>query len=126
VTTPFDLYNGRLTGLIDVLLADPGWAPVFASLPAIVFAENTPANADAIRRNVLPRDRLYKLLLQSCEDWIASQPGIPPPHVARGDLLLRLGDRAAALRSYEEALRIAPNHPVARAKADWLRTTGVK
>ena len=126
VTTPFNLYNGKVTGLIDVLLTDPGWAPVFVSPPSVVFAEDTPANHQAIRRNALQQGRFYKLLLDSCDPWIAAQPGNPAPYVARGDLLLRLGERPAALRAYEEALRFAPRHPIAKAKADWLRATGVR
>jgi len=54
-------------------------------------------------------------------DALLADPAWVPVSVSRGDLFLRLGDRAAALRSFEAALRVAPFHPVARRRVAELR-----
>jgi tetratricopeptide (TPR) repeat protein len=121
VTSFFDPFSGELLGLIDVLLADPAWVPVFATTTAVVFAEDVPENREAIRRNALPREGCYPTLLEYTSRLIGAMPAYVPPYVARGDLLQRLGDRAAALDAYGAALRLAPEHPVARARVAALR-----
>lgn len=125
VVIPFyDPFSGALYGLLDELLADPDWVPVFVSPTALVFAGNVPENRAALARNTLPRERLHRVLLGFTGQVTAALPRYAPAHVARGDLFQRLGDRAAARRSYEQALRIAPGHPVAQARAAALRSTG--
>lgn len=113
VTPFFYAFSGRLFGLVDTLLADPGWVPVFASPTTIIFARDVAGNRGVIERNALPKETFYLTLLDFTDRLIAGTPNFTPPFVAQGDLFLRLGDRAAALRSYQEALRIAPAHPVA-------------
>ena len=117
----FDRNSGRLFGLIDALLADPAWVPVHASPTAIVFAENVPENREVIRRWALPKELFYRVLLRYSSSLIASSPSSAEFSVAQGEILLRLGDRAHALRAFENALRIAPLHPVARELAARLK-----
>ena len=121
VTGAFDPLSGEVYGLLDALLADPAWVPVFVSRQAVVFAEDVPGNREVLLRSALAKAGFYAALLDSTERLIADMPAYVAPHVARGDLFLRLGDRAAALRSYEAALRLAPFHPVARRRVAGLR-----
>jgi hypothetical protein len=121
VTPFFDSLSGRFVGLLDVLLADSSWVPVYASPSAVIFAEDVPENREIIRRNALPKEGFLRLLLDYSSVLIASAPSFAELPVARGEILLRLGDRAGALRSFEEALRIAPLQPVARERVARLR-----
>jgi len=121
VTPFFDGISGRFYGLIDALLADPSWVPVSMSPTAIVFAENVPENREVIRRWALPKEQFYRTLLKYSSNLIASSPSSAVFPVAQGEILLRLGDGAHALQSFENALRIAPQHPVARERVASLR-----
>lgn len=120
VTPIFEPLSGEVFGLLDDLAADPAWVPVYLSPTTVVFAEDVPANRAAIRRNALPKARFFQDLYDCCAAIIAVNPAFVPAYVARGDVLLRLGDRAGALRSYEEALRRAPDHASARARVAQL------
>ena len=124
VTPFFHPESGRLVGLVDVLLADPAWVPVFSSATALVFARNTWDNRGVLRRFALLKPDFYSRLLDYTRMLAILRPEEAAPHVARGDLLLRLGDPAAALRSYEQALRIVPSHPAARGRIAQLRGEG--
>lgn len=109
----FDPFAGELRSLVDVLLADPAWAPVFSSQQVVVFVKATSENQGTLGRIAISKAEFAARLLEYCSQVIAARPGHVPPYVARGDLLLRLGDREGALRSWREALRIAPgNRPV--------------
>lgn len=121
ITPIFDPLTGVVFGLLDELLADPAWTPVFVSATTVVFAEATPANRAAFAGSTLPKAQFFPFLLKLSTDLVAVNPGYVQAHVARGDLLLRLGDRAGALRSFEEAVRLAPQLPYARARAEKLR-----
>ncbi|HWR98775.1 MAG TPA: hypothetical protein VN317_10180 [Candidatus Methanoperedens sp.] len=121
VTGFYDPQSGQFQGLIDALLEDPEWIPVFSSSTALVFAENVPQNSLVIRRNALPKAGCYPALLNYADRLIAAMPTFVPPYVAKGELHLRLGDRAAALAAYAAALRLAPDHAVARARVASLR-----
>jgi tetratricopeptide (TPR) repeat protein len=109
---------------MDDLLADPSWVPVFAAPNSVVFAEDVPENRAVILRHALPKEEFFPLLLEYSSSLIASNPAYVQAHVARGDILLRLGDRAGALRSFEDVLRIAPQQPVARARVARLKEQG--
>jgi len=121
ITSFFDGLSGEIHGLMDDLLADPSWMPVFTSPNSVVFAENVPGNRDVILRNALPKEQFYPVLLDYLSGIIAGNTDFVQAYVARGDILLRLGDRAGALRSFEDALRIAPRQPVALARVASLR-----
>ena len=121
VTPIFDPLSGVVFGLLDKLIADPAWVPVFVSATTVVFAENVPVNRAVVSGNSLPKEQFFPFLLKLCTDIISVNPGFVQAFVARGDLLLRLGDRAGALRSFEEALRMAPQLPYARARVERLR-----
>jgi tetratricopeptide (TPR) repeat protein len=121
ITPMFDPVSGELFGLLDKLIADPAWVPVFVSATTVVFAEDVPANRAVISVNALPKEQFFRFLLKLCTDIISVNPGYVQALVARGDVLLRLGDRAGALRSFEEALRMAPQVPYARARVEKLR-----
>lgn len=125
ITPIFDPLTGAVFGLLDELLADPAWTPVFVSATTVVFAEATPANRAAFAGSTLPKAQFFSFLLKLCTDLVAVNPGSVQAHVARGDLLLRLGERAGALRSFEEAVRLAPHLPHARARAEKLRALPV-
>ena len=121
VTSFFDPLSGELLGLVDALLADRAWVPVFSAANALVFVEDVPENQEVIRRHALPKQGGYPALLGSTNRLISASPAFVPAYVARGDLFLRLGDRAAALDSYDAALRLAPAHPAALARIETLR-----
>jgi len=126
ITPFFNPLSGRFLGLIDALLADPGWVPVFASPTTVIFAENTPRNREVVLRHALSRPDFYHVLLDDTSQLIADRPGLVQPYVARGELLLRLGDRSAAAQSYEAALRVDPSQPVARQRLAALRGSGAQ
>ena len=124
VTDFSDPFSGELRALVVNLLADPDWFPVFASPTTVVFALQTPETRDGVRRNAIPKDRFYRLLIGFCSEMIESSPRFVPAYVARGDILLQIGDRAAALRSYLGALEIAPDHRLARARVSQILASG--
>jgi hypothetical protein len=117
ITPFFNPLSGRLPGLIDVLLADPAWVPVYASPTTVIFAEDVPQNRDVVLRRGLAKQDFLAALLEATAQLIADRPAFVLPYVARGELLLRLDDRAAAMRSFEAALRVDPAQPAAR---KWL------
>jgi len=121
VTPVFDPQSGELFGLLPALIADPAWKPLLVSPTTVVFAEDTPGNREAIRRNALPRAEFYRNLLECCAAIIKVRPTYVQAHIARGDILLLIGDQAGALRTFEEALRISPRHDIARARVKQLR-----
>jgi len=121
ITPIFDPLTGKLFGLLDDLEADPAWLPVYVDPTAVVFAEDVPANRAVVQRNALPKAQFFQELLDCCTAIIAVNPSFVQAFVARGDILLRLDDRAGALRSFEEALRLAPQHAYARARVARLR-----
>lgn len=116
----YDPWSGELRGLVDDLLADPAWAPVYSSPGVVVFAAATAENRERLGRVAIAREEFAAQLLEYCSRLISARPGHAPPHVARGDLLFRLGDREGALRSWQEALRLAPDHRPARDRIESL------
>jgi hypothetical protein len=121
VTPFFDGLTGEFLGLQDRLLADPAWVPVYASPMAVVFAEIVPENHAFILRNALSKNAYLPALLEYTARLIKTYPAFVPPYVARGEILVRLGDRAGALAAFEKVLRIAPQQPVALERVTRLR-----
>jgi tetratricopeptide (TPR) repeat protein len=121
VTSFSDAVTGQIHGLVDNLLADPAWVPVFTSPNSVIFVEDVPEHRRTILRHAIPKEEFYPRLLEHCSQLIDLDPSSIQPLVARGDILMRLGDNAGALRSFEAALRISPRHPVAQARVARLR-----
>lgn len=116
----YDPWSGGLRGIVDDLLADPAWAPVYTSPNVVVFAVATVENRERLGRIAIPKQEFAERLLLYCAQVVAAAPRYVPVHVTRGDLLVRLGDREGALRSWREALRLAPDHQPAQERIESL------
>lgn len=121
VTPFFHPDSGKLLGIVDALLADPTWWPVYVSATSLVFARDVEANRDVLRRFAQSKQEFYPRLLEFTRVLNVARPDLVAPFVARGDLFQRLGDRASALRSYQQALRLVPTQPLATARIAQLR-----
>lgn len=61
-------------------------------------------------------------MVQECLDiWLQRDPANPQPHLIKGDVLERLRNRNEALKYYQEAVRLAPDHFEARLRLGQLQ-----
>jgi hypothetical protein len=68
--------SGRLLGLVDALLADPAWWPVYASATSLVFARDVAENRGVLRRFALPKQEFYPRLLELTRKLNAARPDL--------------------------------------------------
>lgn len=90
------------------LLVDPMHQPAHHGLAKLLMDQNRHGEAIAL-----------------LEDWTGAQPYVPESHIELAWIQRETGDIASAERSLQNALRIAPNHPVALAHLGQVyETTG--
>lgn len=110
VTDFYDPGNGALRGIMDDLMADPAWVPVYVSPKVLVFAESAAQAPLTLARAAMPKAKFAATLVEMCERLAAANPGQAQVHVACGDLRYRLGDGEGAERHYREAQRLDPDN----------------
>jgi hypothetical protein len=113
-----DPFTGELRGLLDDLLADVEWAPVFVSPQAVVFAMDAPENREMVRRATIPRAQFAAALYKYSVERVAQAPTSPRAHITRGDVLVRTGDLEAALGAYREVLLLEPENRLGRERVE--------
>lgn len=117
----FDPMIGRVLPLTFALLADASWVPVWVGVNSLVFVETGPDNADLVARFAIPRGIFLNQLISTVESYVRSAPGFFPTRIALGDLLTGSGRTQEARRAYQEALVLAPAHPLAANRLAQLR-----
>ncbi len=127
IVMPFyDQLNGGVYHLLDVVLADPDWTPVFVKSDSIIFVENTPENHEVISRHALPKDQFLQRLVDTCNSMIKASPRMVTPYVAKGDLLVMQFMFGEALEAYGQAVRLAPGDATARGRVSYLKQMQIR
>lgn len=116
--------DGEVFPLVDALLADPAWQPVYATGTALVFVADTPEHRESLSRFLLPKGDFRNRLIGALELQIRAAPYDVRAYVAQGDLLQQDNRYPEALLAYRRALRLAPQHPLARVRVAELRNRG--
>lgn len=120
VVTPFSQPDGTLLPLVQALLKDRDWIPVFFSLNSLVFVENSTLNYDVLLKYSLPKDRLVNALIEVCDMFIKNNPKDIFPYIAKGDLYLIQSRFNEAREAYEEVLRTSPFNMTARERLEFI------
>jgi len=112
VVIPLFQRSGKMVRLVDALVTDKDWVPVFYDLNSMIFVKNSKENHQAINNFAVPKSRFLNDLIRVCDRLIAAVPKKIPPYIAKGDLLLAGGKFTEAKEMYEKAAGIAPLNPV--------------
>ncbi len=122
VTPFFDPESGQVYHLLDVLLADYDWVPVFVSSNAVIFVENNSENQGIVDRYALQKSGLLGRLVDTCSEMTRNAPSWAIPYLAKGDLLVRRFKFAEAIEAYEQAARLVPLNPVVKERLAYLKS----
>jgi len=103
VMNGFEYVSGVVYPLI-LELGDPGedaWKLVYSDAKAVIFARDTPANAELIVAHSQPKSGVTEHLDASCRLYIENSPDLPSCARTLGFLYLRAGDRDRARAALE-------------------------
>lgn len=95
VTPFFDPFTGAVLPLLDYLMPDPDWVPVFLGDNSIVFVQDTPENRPVLALYALPKERILPAMIARCDGIVRASPQYLPAQAAGRELKARLSSLAA-------------------------------
>ncbi|MBI5640946.1 MAG: hypothetical protein HZA17_11020 [Nitrospirae bacterium] len=117
---PLFIPSGQLVTLVNALLNDKEWIPVFFKLNSLIFVKDSPENYHVIRKYSIPKDYFREDLVEVCNRLIKSNPRSSHPYIAKGDLYLSMNRFKEAKEAYENVLKFAPFNETARERIKYL------
>jgi len=116
IIIPFIDPDGTVLPLLNALLNDSDWIPVFFKSNSVIFVKNTSENHHLIMNYSFPKDHFLYDLVETCNRLIAGNPKDIRPYIAKGDLYTGRFRFKEAKEAYEKAIQIAPFNSTAREK----------
>lgn len=116
IIIPFIQPDGTVLPLLNALLDDSDWLPVFFKFNSVIFVKNASENHHVIMNYSFPKDQFFYDLIETCNKLIADNPKDIRPYIAKGDLYIDRFRFKEAKEAYEKVIHIAPFNSTAREK----------
>jgi len=127
IVIPFyDRFTGEMVPLVNALLRDKDWVPVFIDLNSMVFVQDTLENKQVIAeaRRSVKKEYLGEFMLSMLNRRIQSDPGNATLHIAKGDVYLVMQKVPEARVEYETTLNMSPFNITAKQRLWELKAIG--
>jgi hypothetical protein len=106
--------SGNVPELLNELIKDNAWSPVFLDRNSMIFLKNTPENHQIIKINAFPKYYFITILIDQYKTIIRVKPTFIQAYIAMSDLYIMLNRFQEAREGYEKVLQIAPFNNKAR------------
>lgn len=116
IIIPFIEPDGTVLPLLNALLDDSDWIPVFFKSNSVIFVRDTSENHALIMKYSFPKGYFLYALIEACNKLIADNPKDIRPYIAKGDLYTGRFRFKEAKEAYEKAIQIVPFNSTAREK----------
>ncbi len=118
--------DGSIMPLLEKMVDNPRWSPIYFDEYSIIFAKNTISNNKIVKDYSITGDILVNGLLDKFDNLLNRFPNAYQLYISKGDLYRYQNKILAAKNSYLAALNIAPFNPVAMSKLKELRLKEVQ
>jgi len=115
IVTPFYQYRtGLMMPLVNALLRERDWAPVFLDFTTVIFMKDAPENQRVIAEYPVKKEHIRESMLSLLSRQIKIAPADALLYIAKGEIYMSMSRFMEAREEYAKALKMAPFNATAK------------